>query len=91
MTLGVANLIWLRSALVVLIFLPISLSGIGVRDGALIVLLGEYGVLPAVAVGLSLLLLLRSVISAMIGGSLLAWDWLVATSMTGPARGKENP
>lgn len=91
MTVGVASLIWLRSALVVLIFLPISLSGIGVRDGALIVLLGEYGVLPAVAVALSLLLLLRSVISATIGGSLLAWDWLVVTSMTGPARGKENP
>jgi len=90
MTIGLVSLIWLRSALIILVFLPISVSGIGVRDGALIVLLGEYGVLPAVAVALSLLLLLRNVVSATIGGFLLARDWLHVSTLSGPARGKES-
>ena len=47
---------WLRSLVVVLQTLPISIAGLGVREGTLVLLLGPYGVEPADAVAFSLLL-----------------------------------
>ena len=62
------NLGWIRSILVLLLMLPISFSGIGVREGSLVVILNNYSVLPEKAVALSLLLLARTVFFGLIGG-----------------------
>ncbi len=62
------NLGWVRTVLVVVLMLPISWSGFGVREGSLILLLRPYGVLPEAAVGLSLLIFFRGALRALVGG-----------------------
>jgi len=47
---------WVRSFIHIVTMLPISFSGLGVREGTLIVLLQGYGVSASDAVGLSFLL-----------------------------------
>ena len=66
------NLGWIRSFLLLLLMLPISFSGIGVREGSLVLILNNYGVLPEKALALSLLLLARTVIFGLIGGAIEA-------------------
>ncbi len=61
---------WIRSCILVVTMLPISISGFGVREGTLIALLAPYGVDGTVAVAFSLLLFARSLLSAAIGGVL---------------------
>lgn len=52
---GVLELAWVVSAVRLLVILPISPSGLGVREGALVVLLGAYGVRGQDALAFSLL------------------------------------
>jgi len=66
--LTIVNLGWVRTVLVVVLMLPISWSGFGVREGSLILLLGQYGVRPEEAVGLSFLIFVRGAAPAFIGG-----------------------
>jgi len=47
---------WIRAFLFILSMLPISISGFGVREGALVFLLRPYGISAADAVALSLLI-----------------------------------
>jgi uncharacterized protein (TIRG00374 family) len=61
---------WIRSCILIVTMLPISISGFGVREGTLIALLAPYGVSGNVAVAFSLLLFARSLLSAAIGGVL---------------------
>lgn len=64
---------WIRSSLFILSVLPISISGFGVREGALVFLLRPYGVSAADAVALSFLLRSLGLCIAGIGGLLEAW------------------
>jgi hypothetical protein len=66
--LSFGNIGWVRTYVLFLMALPISMLGIGVRDGALIVLLRSYGVAPPAAVAYSFLLLARTLFTALIGG-----------------------
>jgi uncharacterized protein (TIRG00374 family) len=66
--LTVVNLGWVRTVLMVVLMLPISWSGLGVREGSLILLLRQYGVLPEEAVALSLLIFFRGALRAVVGG-----------------------
>jgi len=50
--------------------LPISISGLGVREGGLIMLLEPFGVSGATAVALSFLMLARSLLLGAIGATL---------------------
>ena len=63
---------WIRSSLIILSMLPISISGFGVREGALVFLLRPYGVSAADAVALSFLLRSAGLCIAGIGGLLEA-------------------
>ena len=54
----------------ILTVLPISLGGLGVREGALAYLLTSVGVLPSDAVMLSFLIYLNRVLVSLIGGAL---------------------
>jgi uncharacterized protein (TIRG00374 family) len=59
---------WIRSIVTILSMLPISFSGIGVREGSMILLLQTYSVAPANALALSFLVLLGNIVLALCGG-----------------------
>lgn len=52
------------------ICLPVSLGGLGVREGALVFLLGQFGVVPSDAVTLSFLIYLNRIVTGGLGGLL---------------------
>lgn len=54
--------------------LPISLGGLGVREGGYVALFGQVGVPRAVAVSMSLSFYLITILSGLIGGALYAWE-----------------
>jgi len=59
---------WIRSAMSIAIMLPLSFAGLGIREGSLVFLFGKYGVLPDVAMTLSLLFFSRNLLTSLIGG-----------------------
>jgi uncharacterized protein (TIRG00374 family) len=61
---------WIRAVVQALTNLPVSISGLGVREGGLIVLLEPFGVAGAAAVALSFLMLARSLLLGAIGAAL---------------------
>jgi uncharacterized membrane protein YbhN (UPF0104 family) len=56
----------------VVLMLPISMSGLGVREGAYVYLFGQAGVPTAQALTMSLLIYALRVVAALVGGSLYA-------------------
>lgn len=62
----------IRVALELLILLPISFAGLGVREVTLVALSAGYGVVPATAVAWSLVLLFGTLLAACAGGILEA-------------------
>ena len=67
---------WIRSLLMIVTLIPVSVSGLGVREGGLVVMLAPYAVPQAGAVALSFLLLGKNVFMAFIGGVSEAFKWL---------------
>jgi uncharacterized protein (TIRG00374 family) len=66
---GILELAWVVGAVRLLVVLPISPSGLGVREGALVVLLGAYGVRGDEALAFSLLSFATSeLLIGLIGG-----------------------
>jgi uncharacterized protein (TIRG00374 family) len=65
---------WIRSVVQAVTSLPLSISGLGVREGGMIVLLEPYGVSGTQAVALSFLMLGRSLLQGAVGGLLEARD-----------------
>ncbi|CAN2048211.1 glycosyltransferase 2 family protein [Candidatus Magnetomoraceae bacterium gMMP-13] len=61
---------WIFGVISIALFLPITISGIGVREGGFIFLLGNMGVEPERALAMSLSLLGLHVVCAFIGGIL---------------------
>ena len=57
MNISFITIAWIRSALLILAMLPISISGLGVREGTLVFLLNPYGISAADAIAFSFLLL----------------------------------
>ena len=69
---------WVHALLVVIRQVPITISGLGVREGILIATLGPYGVEPERAFALGLLLFSNQVLFALVGAAyhfLLACGW----------------
>jgi len=62
------------SIIATLLMLPITISGVGVREGAYLLLFGQVGVPAATAVSMSLSVYLINVLSGLIGGALYAWE-----------------
>lgn len=73
---------WIRAAVQLLVFLPISIAGLGVREGGLMLALEPYGVSGANAVALSLLVFAIGLLVGAIGGALELRSHLL------PMRGK---
>jgi len=59
---------WIRSIVLILSMLPVSFSGIGVREGSMIFLLQSYGIEPSGAIALSFLILSGNIVLALCGG-----------------------
>jgi hypothetical protein len=68
--LSFADCAWLRALLHLLFLLPLSVSGIGVREGALVALLLPLGYSSVQAVAYSFLLMAGLLLMAGIGGLL---------------------
>lgn len=61
------HILWISAFLVFTAALPITIANLGVREGLLIFALSPFGVIPATAVALGLLLFANQVIAALIG------------------------
>jgi glycosyltransferase 2 family protein len=60
---------WTRSAAMLLAILPVSVAGLGLREGALVLLLAPYGVTPADAMAFSLTAFASTTLAAgLLGG-----------------------
>jgi len=64
---------WIRCYIMLITLLPLTMMGIGVRDGSLIVLLKTYSIAPALAVSWSTLLLGRTFVLGLLGGLSELW------------------
>jgi uncharacterized protein (TIRG00374 family) len=72
--LSLATIAWTRSAAVLIAILPISVSGLGVREGAMVVLLAPYGIDAADALAYALLAFATTILAVgLLGGLLEAW------------------
>ncbi|CCG91436.1 hypothetical protein A7K73_09925 [Candidatus Methylacidiphilum fumarolicum] len=64
--------LWLLAVVMVeitlIVSLPISISGLGVREGAVVLLFGSYGINPELALGFSLLSFSVGILWSLIGG-----------------------
>lgn len=73
---------WIRAVLQALMMLPVSVSGIGLRESSLAVLLHEYGVSPSDAVALAFLLFAIPLMANSLGG-ILALKSFLSSPRTG--------
>ena len=67
---------WIFSLISVAVFIPITIGGLGVREGIFVGLLGFFSVPPAEAVVLSLSIFALQVVAGAIGGMFEAWHLL---------------
>jgi glycosyltransferase 2 family protein len=65
---------WVRAYVALITLLPISIMGMGVRDGSLVVMLRTYNVAPTLAVTYSVLLLTRTLVLGLLGGACELWN-----------------
>jgi hypothetical protein len=73
MPLSFVSVGWVRCYIMLVAMLPLTMMGIGVRDGSLIVLLKTYSISPALAVSYSTVLLGRTFVLGLLGGLCELW------------------
>ena len=76
LALPLATIIWIRSMVLLIQLLPASISGLGLREGALVILLPYYGIAPVDALCFSLILFGYTLFFSAIGGLIEAWETL---------------
>ena len=59
---------WIRTVVVLLLMLPLSVGGFGLREGSLVVLLAPFGVAASGAVALSLVMFATVLLFGLLGG-----------------------
>lgn len=67
---------WIFSLVSVATFIPVTIGGLGVREGVFVGLLGFFAVPPAEAVVLSLSIFALQALAGSVGGILEAWHWI---------------
>jgi uncharacterized membrane protein YbhN (UPF0104 family) len=78
---------WVRSAAMVVALLPVSVSGLGLRESAAIYLLRPYGVAPADALSLSLAVFaITMLLVGLVGGLAELWRFLAHRDETNRVR-----
>ena len=68
LSLDFVSLGWVRSVIRLVSMIPISISGLGVREATFVYLLKAYAILPEKAIALSLLVFAQRLVHAFIGG-----------------------
>ena len=68
---GIMDYCWIMPALSIILLIPISFAGIGLRDASLASMLAIYGVAPGNSLIISAIWLLGQVLSAVIGGVMM--------------------
>jgi uncharacterized protein (TIRG00374 family) len=76
--LSVLTLAWIRACLGILTMIPLSVAGLGIREGTLAILLQPYGVELQAAIALALLLFLTKIVWGTLGGILEIGNLFVA-------------
>ena len=71
-----AAIIWIRSMVLLIQLIPASVSGLGLREGALVAIMPYYGVAPADALSFSLIIFGYTLFFSALGGMLEAWKSL---------------
>jgi len=78
LSLSFVTLGWVRSVVLIATSLPITVAGLGVREGVLLLLLHPYGVAEHDALAFSLLVFTVTIAgSGLVGGALEAFRWFV--------------
>jgi hypothetical protein len=78
LSLSFITLGWIRSVVLIVTALPISVAGLGVREGVLLLLLRPYGVADHDALAYSLLVFAVTIVApGLVGGILEAVRWLM--------------
>ncbi|HSG64211.1 MAG TPA: lysylphosphatidylglycerol synthase transmembrane domain-containing protein [Gammaproteobacteria bacterium] len=75
---GVLTLGWIRSAMLLVALPPVSVADLGLREGAAIATLSDYGIGNETALAFSLLVFATSLAVGLVGGVLEGWRWLSA-------------
>lgn len=66
---------WIFGLVSVVVLVPITVGGLGVREGIFVGLLGFFAVAPTEAVALSLSVFALQILAGTIGGIFEAWHW----------------
>lgn len=74
--LGFATVAWVRTAVFLIVLIPVTFSGLGLREGAMLLLLTPYGVDPEHIVAFSMLVFIAILFHAGIGGAYEILDGL---------------
>lgn len=73
---SIVSIVWIRAVVAFLSLFPISISGLGIREGVFVLLLGNYNVPPSDALALSFIIFGTIVFVALIGGVFEAQELL---------------
>jgi uncharacterized membrane protein YbhN (UPF0104 family) len=83
---------WVRSVVMLVTVLPLSIGGLGVREGMLLLTLGGFGVPAHESVALSILIFATTILApGFAGGVVEAVLWLRGTRVGGPDRFTDTP
>ena len=82
---------WVRSVVIISNFLPISYSGLGVREGIIIYLLSYYGVPSSEALVISLLSFTKNLFVPLAGGIIELKDFLLSKNYKSLERSDKPP
>lgn len=72
---SIISIIWIRATVIFIQMFPVSISGLGVREGTFVFLLRRYGVSAPDAMALSFIIFAVMVIMGLIGGILEAQEF----------------
>lgn len=79
---GLVSMGWIRSCILIPTILPVTVAGLGLREGASILLLGLFGVSEDRALAFGLLIFAVTALAVgMVGGLLESWRWLAPRSL----------
>lgn len=77
MPLSLVTIGWVRAGMMLATLLPVTISGIGVREVASLVLLSQFGIEADISVTFSLLVFFTMVVGiGLLGGLIETWRWV---------------
>ncbi|MEO1084017.1 MAG: lysylphosphatidylglycerol synthase transmembrane domain-containing protein [Acidobacteriota bacterium] len=81
---------WIRSLILLMALVPITIAGLGVREAGFVAFLGLYGIPNHQALAFSLVLFAMHIVIGLVGAGLEAWDHLLAPALKGEPDEEKN-